>query len=87
MAAPAPLPASNADLVEQDCQAVTAAGLRLWRSSRQAAETFCRRLDRAGGWAAMRDEQRLAAAKTQHAAPFVAWLLVTAAWRGAPASW
>ena len=77
MAAPAPLPASDADLVEQYCQAVKAAGLRLWRSSRQAAETFCRRLDRAGGWTAMRDEQRLAAAKTQHAAPFVAWLLVT----------
>jgi integrase/recombinase XerD len=77
MAAPAPLPASDADLVEQYCQAVKAAGLRMWRSSRQAAETFCRRLDRAGGWAAMRDEQRLAAAKTQHAAPFVAWLVVT----------
>jgi integrase len=77
MAAPAPLPASDADLVEQHCQAVKAAGLRLWRSSRQAAETFCRRLDRAGGWAAMRHEQRLAAAKTQHAAPFVAWLVVT----------
>jgi len=77
MAAPAPLPASDADLVEQYYQAVEAAGLRLWRSSRQAAETFCRRLDRAGGWTAMRGDQRLAAAKTQHAAPFVAWLVVT----------
>ena len=82
MAAPAPLPASTADLVEQYCQAVKAAGLRLWRSSRQAAETFCRRLDRAGGWAALRDQQRLAAAKTQHAAPFVAWLVVTGRLQG-----
>jgi integrase/recombinase XerD len=77
MAAPAPLPAADADLVEQYCQAVTAAGLRMWRSSRQAAQTFCRRLDRAGGWAAMGPDQRLAAAKTQHAAPFVAWLIIT----------
>ena len=77
MAAPAPLPAADADLVEQYYQAVTTAGLRMWRSSRQAAETFCRRLDRAGGWATMRPDQQLAAAKTQHAAPFVAWLIVT----------
>jgi integrase/recombinase XerD len=77
MPAAAPLPASDADLVAQYCQAVTAAGLRVWRSTRQAAATFCRRLDRAGGWAAMGPEQRLAAAKAQHAAPFVAWLIVT----------
>jgi hypothetical protein len=77
MPAPAPLPAHVAGLVEQYCQAVQAAGLRVWASSRQAAATFCRRLDRAGGWVAMRPDQRLAAAKTQHAAPFAAWLIVT----------
>ena len=77
MSAPAPLAARQADLVEQYCQAVKAAGLRMWRSTRQAAQTFCRRVDRAGGWAAMSLEQRLAAAKVQHAAPFVAWLIVT----------
>jgi integrase/recombinase XerD len=77
MTAPAPLPAHQASLVEQYGQAVTAAGLRLWRSTRQAAQMFCRRLDRSGGWAAMRPEQRLAATKVQHAAPFVAWLIVT----------
>jgi integrase/recombinase XerD len=77
MASPAPLPAHQADLVEQYCQAVAAAGLRLWRSTRQAAQTFCRRLDRNGGWAAMTPQQRLAATKVQHAAPFVAWLIVT----------
>jgi hypothetical protein len=77
MPAPAPLAARQADLVEQYCQAVRAAGLRMWRSTRQAAETFCRRVDRAGGWAAMSPQQRVAAAKVQHAAPFVAWLIVT----------
>jgi integrase/recombinase XerD len=77
MPAPAPLPAHVAGLVEQYCQAVQAAGLRVWASSRQAAATFCRRLDRAGGWVAMRPDQRLAAANTQHAAPFAAWLIVT----------
>jgi hypothetical protein len=77
MLALAPLAARQADLVEQYCQAVRAAGLRMWRSTRQAAATFRRRVDRAGGWAAMSLEQRVAAAKVQHAAPFVAWLIVT----------
>ncbi len=75
--APAPSPTRAADLVGQYGQALRDAGLRTWRAAGDAARTFCRRLDLAGGWAAMRPQEQLAAAKAYLAAPFVAWLIVT----------
>jgi integrase/recombinase XerD len=74
---PAPLRLTEAD--EQRVAAFVAdqraAGLGAWRSTVQAARTFCGRAARAGGWERMGVEAQVAA--TRGAPRFVAWLLVT----------
>jgi enoyl-CoA hydratase/carnithine racemase len=52
-----------------------AAGLGPWRSTVQAARTFCGRVARAGGWVGMGLDAQIDA--TRRAVRFVSWLLVT----------
>ncbi len=53
----------------------TRPGCTPWRSTTQAARTFCGRLQRAGGWAQLSRARQLEA--TRKAPTFAAWLLVT----------
>jgi integrase/recombinase XerD len=76
MPAAIPLSGDEQDLVEQYCAELRRLGLRPWRSTRSAAETFSRRL-RNNGWAKRNLNQQLAMVKTSHAAPFASWLIVT----------
>ena len=55
--------------------ALHSAGLTPWRSTTQAARTFCGRLQRAGGWAQLSRARQLEA--TRKAPTFAAWLMVT----------
>ncbi|WP_300008667.1 tyrosine-type recombinase/integrase [Pseudonocardia sp.] len=77
MPAAAPLTAADEDLVARFRTELIAGGGRAWRSTCQAAATFCRRIARSGGWQRMDLADQLAAAKAAHAAPFVSWLIVT----------
>ena len=52
-----------------------AAGMGPWRSTVQAARTFCGRVARAGGWVGMGLDAQIDA--TRRAVRFVSWLLVT----------
>jgi hypothetical protein len=75
MPAPLRLADSQIDQVDRFVAALHAAGCTPWRSTTQAARTFCGRLQRAGGWAQLSRARQLEA--TKKAPTFAAWLLVT----------
>jgi integrase len=75
MAAPLRLSDAQVDQVGRFVMALRSAGLRPWRTTKQAARTFCGRLQRAGGWARLSPARQLDA--TQKAPAFAAWLMVT----------
>jgi site-specific recombinase XerD len=70
--------ARGADITDQAGRYVTAmqqAGRRTGRSTVQAATSFCAKLERAGGWAALSSAQQADA--VGKARSFASWLLVT----------
>ncbi len=73
--APLRLSDTQVDQVDRFLTALRSAGLTPWRTTAQAARTFCGRLQRAGGWAQLARAQQLEA--TQKAPAFAAWLMVT----------
>jgi hypothetical protein len=75
MAASLPLSEAQAGQVDRFVAALHAAGLTPWRTTEQAARTFCGRLQRAGGWAHLSRARQLEA--TKKAPAFAAWLMVT----------
>ena len=75
MAAPLPLSADLVDLVGRFVAALRSAGLTPWRTTEQAARTFCGRLQRAGGWVHLSRARQFDA--TKKAPAFAAWLMVT----------
>ena len=62
MPAAIPLSSDEQELVEQYCAELRRLGLRPWRSTRSAAETFSRRL-RNNGWEQRSLHQQLAMVK------------------------
>jgi integrase/recombinase XerD len=76
MPAAIPLSGDEQDVVEHYCAELRRLGLRPWRSTRSAAETFSRRL-RDNGWERRSLDEQLAMVKISHAAPFASWLIVT----------
>ena len=75
MAASLPLSDAQVGQVDRFVAALHAAGLTPWRTTEQAARTFCGRLQRAGGWAHLSRARQLEA--TKKAPAFAAWLMVT----------
>jgi hypothetical protein len=63
MPAPLGLATDQVDQVDRFVAALHAAGLTPWRSTTQAARTFCGRLQRAGGWAQLSGARQLEATK------------------------
>jgi site-specific recombinase XerD len=75
MAAPLRLSDAQVDLGDRFVTALRSAGLTPWRTTEQAARTFCGRLQRAGGWVRLSPARQLDV--TQKAPAFAAWLMVT----------